>query len=46
MAALCVAVLSLCAQGASELEIHTCAGLTITGEIGKVTSIEYVTDLA
>jgi len=29
-----------------ELDIQTYAGLTITGEIGKVYSIEYVTDLA
>jgi len=28
-----------------ELDIQTYAGLTITGEIGKVYSIEYVTDL-
>jgi formylglycine-generating enzyme required for sulfatase activity len=45
MAALCVAALNLCAQGAPELDVQTYAGLTITGEIGKVYSIEYVTDL-
>ena len=45
MAALGVAVLNLGAQGASELNIQTYAGLTIVGEIGKVYSIEYVTDL-
>jgi formylglycine-generating enzyme required for sulfatase activity len=28
-----------------ELDIHTYAGLAITGEVGKVYSIEYVTDV-
>ena len=45
MAALGVAALSLCAQAASELEIQTYAGLTVVGEVGKLYSIEYVTDL-
>jgi formylglycine-generating enzyme required for sulfatase activity len=45
MAALGVAVVNLCAQGAPELDVQTYAGLTIIGEIGKVYSIEYVTDL-
>jgi formylglycine-generating enzyme required for sulfatase activity len=45
MATLGVAVLNLCAQEASELNVQTYAGLTVVGEIGKVYSIEYVTDL-
>jgi formylglycine-generating enzyme required for sulfatase activity len=45
MAALGVAALNLGAQGAPELDVQTYAGLTIVGEIGKVYSIEYVTDL-
>ena len=41
------AVASLCAGvAATELEIQSHAGLTILGEISKVYSIEYVTDLA
>ena len=34
------------AQTEAELDIQTYAGLTIIGEIGKVYSVEYVTDLA
>jgi formylglycine-generating enzyme required for sulfatase activity len=45
VAALGVAVLNLCAQDASELDVQTYAGLTVVGEVGKVYSIEYVTDL-
>jgi len=45
MAVLGVAVLNLGAQGAPELDVQTYAGLTIVGEIGKVSSIEYVTEL-
>jgi hypothetical protein len=33
------------AQTEAQLDIQTCAGLTISGEIGKVYSVEYVTDL-
>jgi formylglycine-generating enzyme required for sulfatase activity len=33
------------AQNHGELELHTYAGLTITGEVGEVYSIEYVVDL-
>ena len=33
-------------QTSAELEIQTYAGLTITGEVGKVYSVEYVTDLS
>jgi hypothetical protein len=33
------------AQPRAELDIHTYAGLTITGEVGTVYSIDYVTDL-
>jgi formylglycine-generating enzyme required for sulfatase activity len=33
------------AQTQAELELHTYAGLTITGTIGRVYSIEFVTDL-
>jgi formylglycine-generating enzyme required for sulfatase activity len=33
------------AQNEAELKLQTYAGLTVTGEIGKVYSIEYVTDL-
>ena len=33
------------AQTPPELDVQTYAGLTVTGEIGKVYSIEYVTDL-
>ena len=36
MAALGVAVLNPCVQGASELNIQTYAGLTVVGEVGKV----------
>jgi formylglycine-generating enzyme required for sulfatase activity len=34
------------AQSQAELDISTYAGLTITGEVGAVYSIEYVTDVA
>ncbi len=37
---------SLNAQTPAELTIHTYAGLTITGAVGTVYSVEYVTDLA
>ena len=36
----------ICSSAASELEIETYAGLTITGEIGGVYSIEYVNEIA
>ena len=46
---LCLALLATApwaaAQAQSELDIQTYAGLTITGEIGKVYSIDYVTNL-
>ena len=46
---LCLALLATspwaAAQTQAELDIKTYAGLTIIGEIGKVYSIEYVTDL-
>jgi formylglycine-generating enzyme required for sulfatase activity len=45
MAALGVAALNLGAQGAPELDVQTYAGLTVVGEVGKVYSIDYVTDL-
>jgi formylglycine-generating enzyme required for sulfatase activity len=45
VAALVLAAFNLSAQTETELDIQTCAGLTITGGIGKVYSIEYVTDL-
>jgi formylglycine-generating enzyme required for sulfatase activity len=38
-------VLHTVGQPSAELEIQTYAGLTITGEVGKVYSVEYVTDL-
>jgi hypothetical protein len=44
--ALVLAAFNLSAQSAAELNIQTYAGLTITGEIGKVYAVEYVTDLA
>jgi formylglycine-generating enzyme required for sulfatase activity len=40
------ATLPVASAQTQELNIQTYAGLTITGEIGKVYSIEYVTDLA
>jgi formylglycine-generating enzyme required for sulfatase activity len=43
--ALILAAFNRCAQNEAELNIATYAGLTITGETGKVYSIEYVTDL-
>jgi formylglycine-generating enzyme required for sulfatase activity len=39
------ATLPECSAQTQELDIHTYAGLTIIGEIGKVYSIEYTTDL-
>ena len=44
-ATLVLAAFSVSAQTETELEIQTYAGLTITGEVGKVYSVEYVTDL-
>lgn len=46
LAAFGLAVLSVSAQIPASLDIQTYAGLTITGTVGKVYSIEYVTDLA
>jgi formylglycine-generating enzyme required for sulfatase activity len=46
LAALGLAAFHVCAQTEAELDIATYAGLTITGEVGKVYSVEYVTDLA
>ena len=48
LAMLCLAACATLPVGSAqpqELDIHTYAGLTIIGEIGKVYSIEYVTDL-
>jgi len=45
IATLGLAAFHVCAQPEAELNIATYAGLTITGEVGKVYSIEYVTDL-
>jgi len=45
IAAFVLAAFSVSAQTEAELGIQTYAGLTITGEVGKVYSIEYVTDL-
>jgi hypothetical protein len=39
-----LAAFNLSAQTEAELNIQTYAGLTVTSEIGKVYSIEYVTD--
>jgi formylglycine-generating enzyme required for sulfatase activity len=44
--AVLIPVLHAVAQPSAELDIQTYAGLTITGEIGQVYSIEYVEDLA
>jgi formylglycine-generating enzyme required for sulfatase activity len=33
-------------QTSAELEIQTYAGLTVSGEVGKIYSVEYVTDLS
>jgi formylglycine-generating enzyme required for sulfatase activity len=46
MAVLGLAALNLSAQTPAELGIQTYAGLTITGTVATVYSIEYVTDLA
>src|SRR5512136_1336375 len=46
MAVLGLAALNLSAQTPAELGIQTYAGLTITGTVGTVYSIECVTDLA
>ena len=43
---LVTATLPVTSAQTQELDIQTYAGLTIVGEIGKVYSIEYVTDLA
>ena len=45
IAAIMLVAVTLCAQPSTELNIATYAGLTVTGEMGKVYSIEYVTDL-
>ena len=44
--ALVLATFNLSAQTAGELAIQTYAGLTITGAVGTVYSVEYVSDLA
>jgi len=48
--ALRLAVLVMASQATAQtpalLEIHTYAGLTITGSVGSVYAIEYVNDLA
>jgi len=44
--AVLIPVLHAVAQPSAELEIQTYAGLTISGEVGKVYSVEYVTDLS
>src|SRR5512139_224869 len=41
-----LAAFNISAQTATSLDIHTYAGLTITGTVGTVYSVEYVTDLA
>src|SRR6187399_901041 len=47
---LCLAVWAVApraaAQAPAELDLHLYAGLTITGAVGTVYSVEYVTDLA
>lgn len=46
IAAFGLAAFNISAQTPAELDIRTYAGLSITGAVGKVYSIEYVTDLA
>lgn len=46
LAAFGLAVLSASAEVPANLDIQTYAGLTLTGTIGTVYSVEYVTDLA
>jgi formylglycine-generating enzyme required for sulfatase activity len=46
VAAFGLAAFNLTAQTPAELGIQTYAGLTITGSVGTVYSVEYVTDLA
>jgi len=45
IASLGLSAFNVCAQPSAELEIQAYASLTISGEVGKVYSIEYVTDL-
>jgi formylglycine-generating enzyme required for sulfatase activity len=46
IAGLGLAAVNVSAQTEAELEIQTYAGLTLTGQVGKVYSIEYVPDLS
>jgi formylglycine-generating enzyme required for sulfatase activity len=46
VAAFILATLNMSAQTPAQLDIQLYAGLTIVGEIGKVYSIDYVSDLA
>jgi hypothetical protein len=46
IAGLVLAANNISAQTPAELGIQTYAGLTITGAVGTVYSVEYVTDLA
>jgi hypothetical protein len=41
-----LAVMNSSAQSSADLDIRLYAGLTITGSVGSVYSVEYVTDLA
>lgn len=41
-----LATINIPAQTRAELQVHTYAGLTITGLVGTVYSVEYVSDLA
>ena len=45
-AALVLAACNISAQTPAELGIQTYAGLSITGTVGTVYSVDYVTDLA